>query len=287
MAAGRGARYGGAKQLDEVGPSGETLLDYAVFDARLAGFSRIVIVTRADLAPALEAHIRRFPSDLDVRCAVQPSVMPGGAVSRTRPWGTVHAVLAAGAGDRRTLVALNADDFYGRATYELARVASDWAIATGEASVIAMRLDATLSEHGAVVRAVCQATGDRLTGLDEIRGITRTGGGIVGYASDGRPRALIGDELVSMNMWVLPPGLVRALETLFKRFVVTHAQDDDAELPLPEAIGALVASGTATVNVESSDGPWFGLTHPQDRDAVVRALTQLTAEGVYPVPLWT
>jgi hypothetical protein len=150
-----------------------------------------------------------------------------------------------------------------------------------------MRLDATLSDHGPVVRALCQVESDRLTRLDEIRGITRTHAGIVGYAADGQPRTLVGDEVVSMNMWVLAPGLVRALDTLFRRFVVAHAEESDAELPLPEAIGALVASGTATVSVESSEGPWFGLTHPQDREGVVMALRQLTTAGVYPSPLWT
>jgi len=150
MAAGRGARYGGAKQLDEVGASGETLLDYAVFDARRAGFSRIVMVTREDLVPSLEALLARFPSDLDVRCVVQGQpIGAGGTVPRNRPWGTVHAVLSSGAVDGQTVVALNADDFYGRAAYDIAKVSSDWAVATGEASVIAMRLDATLSEQRA------------------------------------------------------------------------------------------------------------------------------------------
>jgi hypothetical protein len=246
------------------------------------------MVTREDLVPSLEALLARFPSDLDVRCVVQGQpIGAAGTVPRNRPWGTVHAVLSSGAVDGQTVVALNADDFYGRAAYDIAKVSSDWAVATGEASVIAMRLDATLSDHGPVVRAVCQVSGDRLTRLDEIRGIARTPGGIVGYAPDGQSRTLIGDELVSMNMWVLPAGLVRALDTLFRRFVAAHALDGDAELPLPEAIGALVASGTASVCVESSEGPWFGLTHPQDRDVVVQALKQLTDARVYPSPLWT
>lgn len=288
MAAGRGARYGGAKQIDSVGPSGETLLDYAIFDARRAGFSRIVIVTRRDLLPELEAHIQRCPPDLDVRCAVQiPPFVAGEAVSRTRPWGTVHAVLSAVDREGQAVVALNADDFYGRAAYEIARTSIDWAAATGEASVVAMRLDATLSEHGPVVRAVCRVDGDQLTGLEEVRGLARTASGLVGQGGDGRPITLRGDELVSMNMWVLPAALVRALGTLFNRFVAAHAQDADAELPLPEAVGALVASGTAKVCVASSEGPWFGLTHAQDRESVVLKLQQLTDAGVYPSPLWT
>ena len=289
MAAGRGSRYGGAKQLDEVGPGGETLLDYAVFDARRVGFSRVVIVTRDDLLDAWQTRTANFPADLDVRCAVQgaPSLADAAASSsRRRPWGTVHAVLSAKAPDDAPVVALNADDFYGRTAYERAWHASERASTGDEASMIAMPLGSTLSEHGPVVRAVCEGHDGLLTRLEEIRGVVRKHGMITGQTPSGRPRALYGDELVSMNMWVLPAPVMRRLAASFRQFLDAQSQDAEAELPLPEAIGDLVARGLVTVRIEAAPGPWFGLTHADDRAGVVAALDRLTNAGAYPRELW-
>jgi hypothetical protein len=280
MAAGHGSRYGGAKQLDNIGPSGETLLDYAVYDARRAGFTRFVFVTRADLMSEMSNRARSFPKDVSVTCIVQEEP------NRTRPWGTVHAVLVAEASGDGPVVALNADDFYGLRAYELAAHACRRTAATGAATVIGMPLEQTLSEHGAVVRAICETNDGWLTVLDEVHDLARNGGEIEGRTRTGEPRTFSGREIVSMNLWILPQPLVGHLAESLATFKDAHGDDPEAELPLPEAIGALIASGEARVRVMESPGPWFGLTHSRDRAAVVTGLQSLVDRGLYPRTLW-
>jgi hypothetical protein len=291
MAAGRGSRYGGPKQLDNLGPSGETLLDYAVYDARRAGFTRFVFVTRADLVPEMTGRVRRFSPDVHVTCAVQDdgeALKLPGAATRTRPWGTVHAVLAAGIGGDGPLVALNADDFYGQRAYELAAHACRSTATTGAAAVIGMFLEDTLSPHGPVVRALCNTRDGWLVALDEVYDIVReeSGAGIVGRTRDRSTRTFSGREVVSMNLWILPAAMTGPLTESLAAFAGAHTADPEAELPLPEAIGALVAAGRANVRVMESPGPWLGLTHARDRAGVVNSLQTLVDRGVYPRILW-
>ena len=280
MAAGRGSRYGGAKQLDNIGPSGETLLDYAVYDARRAGFTRFVFVTRADLMSEMAGRAKHFPKDVSVKCVVQDES------DRMRPWGTVHAVLVAEASGDGPVVALNADDFYGSRAYELAAHACRRTAANGEATVIGMPLEQTLSEYGPVIRAICRTSNGWLTVLDEVHDLTRDGTGIGGHARDGEARTFSGSEIVSMNLWVLPQPLLGALADFLADFKESHSDDPEAELPLPEAIGELITRDAAQVRVLESPGPWFGLTHSRDRSAVVTGLQVLVDRGIYPRMLW-
>lgn len=280
MAAGRGSRYGGAKQLDNIGPSGETLLDYAVYDARRAGFTRFLFVTRADLMLEMSNRARHFPKDVTVTYVVQEEH------DRTRPWGTVHAVLAAEAAGDAPVVALNADDFYGLRAYELAAHACRRTTATGAATVIGMPLEQTLSEHGSVVRAICEMSDGWLTVLDEVHDLVRKGGAIEGRSRTGEPRRFSGREIVSMNLWILPQPLLGRLAESLGRFKDRHGDDPEAELPLPEAIGELITNDGARVRVMESPGPWFGLTHSEDRSAVVTGLQVLVDRGLYPRTLW-
>jgi NDP-sugar pyrophosphorylase family protein len=273
MAAGMGSRFGGPKQLEPVGPSSETLIDYALFDAHRAGFDRAVLVIRDEIAAPIAPVTARHGSRLRVTTARQ-------LTAPHMPRGTVGAVLAASDQIDGAFVALNADDFYGADPYRRAAAfLHDGLVPADTHAVVALPLAATLSPHGAVVRAVCDTNGDALVRLDEIRGLERRGSAIV--AGD---RRFTGRERVSMNFWAFQPGMLPLLAREFERFARAH--DARHELPLPVAVDALIADGCARVRVLDASGPWIGLTHASDLPAVREALGQATARGEYPTPLW-
>jgi hypothetical protein len=288
MAAGLGLRYGGFKQVDRVGPGGEMLLEYAVFDARRAGFRRVVFIIRRELTDAFADLARHLPSELDVSSVCQdPQRLPAWFTPppRTKPWGTVHAVLAARDVISAPFAAVNADDFYGATAYALAIRACEEAASADTYSVIGLPLDATLSDHGSVVRGICRMDDGRLAGLDEVYGIQRTSAGVHGSTAAG-PRSLSGRELASMNFWVFAPAVFGTLAERFDDFLRRRGSDPSAELPLPEAVNGLIQAGAARVRAIEAPGPWFGLTHPDDRPKVVAGLQGLHDGGVYPDPLW-
>jgi NDP-sugar pyrophosphorylase family protein len=283
-----GSRYGGAKQIDGVGPSGETLLEYSLYDARRAGFGRVVFVTRRDLAEAFATLTGRLPAEFDLRIVFQshdqvpPWFTPP---PRTKPWGTVQAVLAARAAIDTPFVVINADDFYGAGAYDVAAGACHDAERTGDYAIVGYRLDRVLSDHGSVVRGITRVEGRRLVWLDEVRGIERQAGALTGTFPDG-VRQLTGAEIASMNCWVFTPQLFADLDEEFSAFLRQHGQDPKGESALPEAINHLVQDGRARVNVIDAPGPWFGMTHPDDRAKVRAGLQALVDDGVYPNPLW-
>lgn len=288
MAAGLGSRYGGFKQVDRVGPAGEMLLEYAIFDARRAGFRRVVFVIRRELANAFADLERQLPADLDVSWVYQdPNQLPSWFTSppRTKPWGTAHAVLAAREAISAPFIVVNADDFYGMAAYDLAAAACREAAERGTLALIGLPLHTTLSDHGTVVRGICRLQGDWLVELDEVYGIECTNDGIRG-SSGGRTRALTGTEMASMNLWVFAPALFSQLAAQFEEFLRNRGQDATAEMLLPDAIGALVRTGAARVRAIEAPGPWFGLTHKEDRPKVMAGLRALHVRGDYPDPLW-
>jgi NDP-sugar pyrophosphorylase family protein len=269
MAAGEGARFGRPKQLEPVGPSGETLIDYVLFDAARAGFEAAVLIVRDEIAAPVEALAGRHAHRLRVSTARQP-------LAPHVPRGTVPAVLAAGDRIDGPFAALNADDFYGAPAYErAARFLQDHRVAADTHAVVALPLAATLSPHGGVVRAVCDTNGDALVRLDEIRDIERRGSQVL--SGD---RVFTGRELVSMNFWAFQRGVLPELAREFDRFARAH--DARHELPLPVAIDALIADGRARVRVLEAPGPWMGLTHPSDLPTVRDAL----ARAGYPTPVW-
>jgi hypothetical protein len=290
MAAGAGSRYGGPKQLAPLGPSGERLFDYSVFDAARSGFRRIVFVVREELAAEfrsiasrLSAHITSDPHVVVQRLDDVPvGFRPGG---RVKPWGTAHAVLAARNAVDGPFAVVNADDFYGPDAYRLAAEAARLAAARGITTVVAMRLADTLSPHGPVTRAVCAVDGSRVTALEEVHDIARNGADLVGTHL-GRLRHLSGNELVSMNFWVCPPTLLPQLQSGFASFLSKHREDAAAEFRLPEAISELAFRGEVELQAVRAPGPWFGLTHAADRPAVVEGLRRLSDDGTYPIPLW-
>jgi len=286
MAAGAGSRFGGPKQLEPVGPGGERLFEYALFDARRAGFDRAVIVVREDLRAQFADVLSAGPASLDVRLAAQRlDDLPSGhtPAGRVKPWGTTHAVLAARQEIGGPFAVANADDFYGPATYARAS-----AVMVGEATmttVVAMRLDRTLSTHGSVTRGICDVSGGRVTRIDEVREVMHRDGQITGHGRAGWT-TFSGAELASMNAWVFPEEMLRTLESRFQAFLKTHDHAGGGESMLPETVNDLIAQTSLPVGIVEAPGPWFGLTHAADRPLVEGGLRTLTAEGVYPSPLW-
>lgn len=291
LAAGLGSRYGGPKQLDPLGPEGATLMDYAAFDAARAGFSRLVVVTRRALVPDVQATlVRRAPKGLEVVIALQEldrvpdwaTVPPG----REAPWGTAHAVLVAREHVPGPFAVVNADDFYGAASYRVLAGALRAGAARGRAAPwanVAFPLGTTMSDHGSVNRAVCEVTPDGwLSRVVEERGIVRSASGSGAVRDpDGAVHQLPLDQLVSMNCWAFAPSLFSELDTAFTSFLRGMPGIKD-ECLLPTVVNDALASGRARARLLSTEGPWCGVTHREDRPGAVAALAALHAAGVYP-----
>ncbi len=283
LAAGLGSRFGGTKQLAPVGPTGELLLDYTIYDARRAGFDGVVCVVRPELEAPLRAHHRPW---VEAGLPLDYAHQTVDAAVRRRPWGTVEAVLAADGLVRGCFAVANADDGYGAGA--MARLAERLAGADPAAPafhLVGYRLRDTLSRHGGVTRAVCRlGADDALESLAEVEGLESARGGITGRKG-GAPVRLAGDELVSMNLWGFTPAVFDLLGARFDAFRRAHAGDPDAECPLPEAIAEALAAGRATVRVLESPDAWFGLTHAADLEAVRQEIRLRIERGIYPDPL--
>jgi MobA-like NTP transferase domain len=287
LAAGLGSRYGAAKQLEAFGPHGETLTDYSIYDARKAGVDRVVFVIRPDLEEAVRRSIgRRWASRLDVHYAMQiVGDIPAsfGPTHRTKPWGTGHAVLAAGPYITGPFIAVNADDYYGPASYELAcrhLEASD--PTTPNFALVGFRLRDTLSPAGGVSRAVCALDPDNLLRrVEEVRELAYDAGTIYGQGSAGG-RTVTGDETVSMNMWCFNPTVLSLLKDLFVAFLSEHGDDDQSEFLLPDAVNRMIATDRAEVRVLPSPERWFGVTYPADAAAARHHIEERIDRGLYP-----
>jgi len=294
MAAGLGSRFGGLKQLEPVGPSGEALLDYAVFDAVRAGVERVIFVIRREMEREFhENRGRRYTRNAEVVYAFQVlEDLPGGTTvpsGRTKPWGTAHAVYAARAAVRAPFVVINADDFYGPEGFALLAgfLAEGRQGPPERYAMVAYRLRNTLSLHGSVARGVCETdAAGFLVAIREYERIESGVGGPVHRGNDGERHAFAGDELVSMNLWGFRPGLMAHLEERFRAFLDDRGREPSAEFYLPAAVGGMIADGLATVRVFETEWPWFGLTHREDVTDVKRRLLALVEQGVYPARLW-
>lgn len=286
MAAGAGSRFGGPKQLEPVGPSGERLFEYALFDARRSGFDRVVLVIRDELRQAFAGVLAHVPATLAIRLVDQRlDDLPAGhqVGQRTKPWGTTHAILAARREIAGPFAVANADDFYGPSMYERAA-----AVMTGretQTTIVAMRLDRTLSGQGSVTRGICEVSGQTVTRIEEVREVMTRDGTVTGRRRTGWV-TFTGHELASMNAWVFPHSMLATFEGRFRTFLDVNHGDDDGEAMLPETINELIAEAALPVGIVETPGPWFGLTHAGDRSRVTEGLRSLTTQGVYPDPLW-
>jgi len=293
LAAGMGSRYGGLKQLDPMGPSGETLLDYSVFDALRAGFDRVVFIIRKDIEAEFREKIgTRYAGRLAVDYVFQElNSLPEGfsvPTGRTKPWGTAHAIWCARAALSGPFAAINADDFYGRQSYEvIGRFLASEPSQSARFGMAGYRLDKTLSEHGSVARGVCRVDdAGRLLTIKECTGIERRDGRIVQAVTDGGRETFDGDESVSMNFWGLTPAVFPLLEKQLVKFLQASSTDPKAECYIPMAIGEMIVEGEATLDVLPTDAIWFGVTYREDKPRVMESLAKLQEEGAYPAPLW-
>ena len=288
MAAGAGSRFGGPKQTTPVGPNGEWLPEYAIFDAVRAGFDRVVFIIRDELQPDFESLRARVGNRVPIEFISQrPDDLPPGFVAsrRAKPWGTGQALLTVRELVTEPFAIMNADDFYGREAYRQGSEACAIATRDGVATVIGMRLDRTLSPFGPVKRGWAQTENGRVTRLEEVMGIERQGDKLVALGKHEHV-AFDGSELVSMNFWVFPASVFALLNEKFVEFLRSHATNPEAEFLLPEVVNELVAEGRLEVRGREAPGPWFGLTYREDLAEVTGGLAKLTAEGVYPSPLW-
>lgn len=293
LAAGIGSRYGGLKQIEAVGPHGAIVIEYSVYDALRSGFDRVVCVIRRDIEKDFRAIVaKRFEKHVPVDYVYQEmDDLPAGfrvPEARKKPWGTGHALLACRDVVKTPFGVINADDFYGRRSYEALGAFLGKAPAQGsQYAMVGFTLNNTLSEHGHVARGVCDVAADgRLKGVVERTKIEKTGKGARFATGDNVWHDLTGNELVSMNMWGLTPSLFAPLGREFGGFMQAHGQDQKAEFFLPTVVDGLVNAGKATVQVLNTPEHWFGVTYPQDKAVVVAGIHRLVGQGVYPERLW-
>jgi dTDP-glucose pyrophosphorylase len=293
LAAGIGRRYGGLKQLESVGPAGETIMDYSVYDAVRAGFGKLVFVIRPDMTDTFHAALgRRYEQRIPVTYGYQRldalpagfSVPPG----RTKPWGTGQAVLSAADGVGEPFAVANADDFYGAGSFAaMSTLLQQPQAGTPVYAMVGYALRNTLSESGAVSRAVCRHTPDGwLEDIVETIGIERDGGGARRTDAQGHVHKFSGDETVSMNLWGFQPVFLDELRGAFERFLQERGASIEAELYLPTVVQDSIRAGRARVKVLPSTDRWCGITNPRDKVAVVRFVHELVAQGRYPAKLW-
>ena len=290
LAAGMGSRYGGLKQIDPVGPSGETIIDYSIYDAMRAGFGKLVFVIRKDIEKDFREIVgQHFEKRIAVEYVYQeldklpaPCKLPEG---RTKPWGTTHAILMAENVVKENFAAINADDFYGQQAYKV--LAQHLISGTPDYAMVGFILKNTLSDHGTVARGVSRVDGNNyLTNIVELMKIDRDGSGAKDTGADGKITKLTGDEAVSMNFWGFTPALFPQLKVEFEKFLKRAGGEQKSECYIPATVGDLVTSGQAKCKVLRSGDSWFGVTYREDRPMVVESIRKLIAKGDYPEKLW-
>ena len=292
LAAGMGSRYGGLKQMDGLGPNGEAILDYSVYDALRAGFGKIVFVIRKDF----EDDFRRVvlsKYEGKVQCEIcfqSVDKVPAGCTyntERTKPWGTNHAVLMGKDLIHEPFAVINADDFYGKESFQ---VLADFLCSVegkkGEYCMVGYRVCNTLSENGSVSRGVCTTDAQgHLTDVVERTKIEDKNGTIV-FTENDVDTPLDPHTPVSMNMWGFTPEYFEYSEKAFKDFLAAHGQELKSEFYIPTLVNDLILAGKATCKVLDTPSKWFGVTYAEDRPQVVMKINQLIKEGVYPSKLF-
>ena len=298
MAAGMGSRYGGNKQVDGIGPNGEILMEYSIFDALRAGFTKVVFIIKPDMRDLMENMVGKHLAarktadgeNVEVCYAYQDfSSVPDFykvPSERVKPFGTVHALLCAREFVHEPFVVINADDYYGvdayRAIYEeLGRLPQQ-----GKATMVGYLLRNTVSAHGTVSRGVCQVENGHLAGIHEALKIQLFPDGSIADVADGQRRELAADTPVSMNFWGFMPSIFDQMETYLEDFLRTLPPEElKAECLLPNMVGDLLKKGQLSVSVLHSADRWFGMTYHEDRQAVAQELARLHENGTYPATL--
>lgn len=292
LAAGMGSRYGGDKQLDKVGPAGQTIIDYSIYDAVRAGFGKIVFVIRRDIEQQFKTYFMRpLEGKVDIDYVFQDmDDLPEGyepSPERVKPWGTSHAILVAKDKLNVPFGVINSDDYYGVESF---KILYDFLVNDKDKNnycIVGYRMGNTLSEHGHVNRGVCK-TDDKgnLVNIVETRRIEKRPDGIFAPGPKGREIQFEADEIVSMNLWGFKPSCFKYLEEEFINFIERSAGDPNAELDIPTSMDVYVKKGEINIQVLMTEEKWFGVTYREDRPFVVRSLQDMVDKGIYPEKLW-
>jgi UTP-glucose-1-phosphate uridylyltransferase len=291
LAAGMGSRYGGLKQMDLVGPSDETIIDYSVYDALRAGFSKLVFVIRRDMEEPFRQIVgARFEERLPVEYVFQElDMLPLGfsvPPARKKPWGTGHAILTGADAISEPFGVINADDFYGANSFRL--LAEHLGSGIPDYAMVGFVLRNTLSEFGSVARGKCQVADDgHLQSVTELTRIEADGMAAKYTDEAGIVHRLGGDETVSMNTWGFAPTIFEHLRRMLSEFLKTHGQDENTEFYIPSMVTVLISAGKERCKVLRTSDSWFGVTYRQDRPRVIECIRALVANGNYPQKLWT
>ncbi len=293
LAAGIGSRYGGLKQLDTVGPNGEAIIDYSIYDAIQAGFGKVVFVIRKSIEKDFKEFIgNKLDGKIKVEYAFQElDKIPEGIKlnpERVKPLGTGHAVLVAADAIEENFAVINADDFYGRDAYTtIAKHFAELDNNSLDNCMVGYNLKNTLSDHGYVSRGQCTSDNNNfLVDVVERTHIEKKSNGVFFENEDGKEELLDGNTLVSMNFWGFTPKFFTELETKFTNFIDTNKNELKAEFFIPTVVNELITEGKGKTKVLESDAAWFGVTYQEDRPVVVESIRKLIKEGKYPENLW-
>ena len=293
LAAGMGTRYGGNKQLDEVGPSGETIIDYSIYDAIRTGFGKIVFVIRRDIEEQVkERFVERLRDKIIVDYVFQEITnLPEGvkvAPDRSKPWGTSHAILVTEKKIKEPFGVINADDYYGVESF---KILYDFLVNDKDPncySIVGYKLGNTLSDHGHVNRGVCKVGPDGLLhGIVETRQIEKTHDGAKAPGHDGKDLHFTGNEVVSMNLWGFKPSCYHFLGTEFRNFINKHGMDLKSELDIPTSVDKFVKSGDIRIKILATNERWFGVTYREDKPFVVASIKKMIRKGIYPARIYS
>lgn len=291
LAAGMGSRYGGLKQIDPFGPSGETILEYSVFDAIRAGFGKVVFVIRQSFADEFKARFDdKLKGKIEVEYVYQELIkLPEGYVcpaDREKPWGTGHAILMAKDVIHEPFAAINADDFYGAPAFQTIADFFASEVSENKYSMVGYLIKNTLSENGTVSRGICKTdAGQNLVEITERHQIARYGESIA-FVDDDKKVNIDDNTPASMNFWGFHPSLFVHLENQFKAFLDEKMMLPKSEFYIPSVVFELIKSGEVKTKVLQADSPWFGVTYPDDKPYVMEQIQKLTAAGIYPEKLW-
>ncbi len=293
LAAGMGSRYGGLKQLDGLGPHGETIMDYSIYDAIQAGFGKVVFVIRRVFEQDFrEKIVSKYENRIPVELVFQDlDNLPAGFTvpeGREKPWGTNHAVLMGKDVIHEPFAVINADDYYGRESFKvLADYLSSIEGTEGQYAMVGYRVANTLSESGTVARGVCETDENGyLTKVTERTKILREEDGVIRYIEEDGKTAVEDNTPVSMNMWAFTPDYFKYSEDYFVSFLKEHGQELKSEFFIPLMVDVLIHSGKATCRVLDTPSKWFGVTYATDRPQVVAKFAELVEKGIYPSPLF-
>ncbi len=293
LAAGMGSRYGSLKQVDPVGPSGETILEYSVYDAIRAGFGKVVFVIRRETEKDFnDIFINKLQNHIDIDYVFQEiDMIPQGIAvpeNRVKPWGTGHAVLVAASKVKEPFAAINADDYYGLDAFmKIGEYLSKLDVSETAYAMVGFDVDNTLSENGTVARGVCEVSANMLLkSVVERFNIKNTDKGVVCTDENDKSLSIDNKAIVSMNFWGFTPKLFHQLEVLFPQFINDNYTNPKSEFFLPSVVDKLIKSNQGTVNVLRSADKWFGVTYKDDKPLVIARIKQLVDSGVYPQNLW-